>query len=203
MALKQIMTNKMLKEKLKSWNLILASNSPRRQNLLRQLGVQFKVNVKPVEEIFPEKLSGHQISDYLSLLKANEFNDDLRPNDLLITSDTIVWHHNNPLGKPTSLKHAVEMLQSLSESTHEVITSVCFTSKKKQKIFNDSTKVTFHKIKNDEIEFYINNFNPLDKAGAYGIQDWIGQIGIKKIEGSFFNVMGFPLHLVYKNLLEF
>jgi len=193
----------MLKEKLKSRNLILASNSPRRQNLLRKLGVDFKVNIKPVEEIFSEKLSGHQIPDYLSVLKANEFNDDLKPNDLLITSDTIVWHQNNAIGKPTSPNHAVKMLQSLSASTHEVITSVCFKSTKKQKVFNDSTRVTFREIKNDEIEFYVNNFNPFDKAGAYGVQDWIGQIGIKKIEGSFFNVMGFPLHLVYKNLLEF
>ena len=203
MVLNKITTNEMLKEKLKSWNLILASNSPRRQNLLKQLGVDFKVNIKPIEEIFPEKLTSHQIPDYLSLLKANEFNGDLKPNDLLITSDTIVWHQNKALGKPTSPKHAVKMLQSLSASTHEVITSVCLKSTKKQKIFNDSTKVTFREIKNDEIKFYINNFNPLDKAGAYGIQDWIGQIGIKKIEGSFFNVMGFPLHLVYKNLLEF
>ena len=193
----------MLKEKLKSWNLILASNSPRRQDLLRQLGVPFVVNVRPVEEIFPEKLLGHQISDYLSILKANVFNGDLKPKDLLITSDTIVWHHNSALGKPSSLKNATEMLQSLSASTHEVITSVCITSKKKQKIFNDSTKVTFREIKNDEIEFYINNFEVLDKAGAYGIQDWIGQVCVKKIEGSFFNVMGFPLHLVYKNLIEF
>jgi len=193
----------MLKEKLKSWNLILASNSPRRQDLLRQLGVPFVVNVRPVEEIFPEKLLGHQISDYLSILKANVFNCDLKPKDLLITGDTIVWHHNSALGKPSSLKNAAEMLQSLSASTHEVITSVCITSKKKQKIFNDSTKVTFREIKNDEIEFYINNFEVLDKAGAYGIQDWIGQVCVKKIEGSFFNVMGFPLHLVYKNLIEF
>lgn len=193
----------MLKEHLNKCRLILASGSPRRQDLLKQLGVPFEICVKPVDEVYPQKLSGHEISDYLSILKANAFKENLKPNDLLITSDTIVWHRNTAIGKPTSLKHAIEMLQNLSNSTHKVITSVCLTSTEKQQTFNALTKVSFRKLKIEEIEFYVNNYKPLDKAGAYGIQDWIGQVGVEKIEGSYFNVMGFPLNLVYSHLLEF
>ena len=193
----------MLKEHLNKRRLILASGSPRRQDLLKQLGVPFEICVKPVDEVYPQKLSGHEISDYLSILKANAFKENLKPNDLLITSDTIVWHRNTAIGKPTSLKHAIEMLQNLSNSTHKVITSVCLTSTEKQQTFNALTKVSFRKLKIEEIEFYVNNYKPLDKAGAYGIQDWIGQVAVEKIEGSYFNVMGFPLNLVYSHLLEF
>ena len=193
----------MLKEHLNKHHLILASGSPRRQDLLKELGVPFEICVKPVAEVYPQNLSGHKISDYLSILKANAFKEKLKPNDLLITSDTIVWHRNTAIGKPTSLKHASEMLQNLSNSTHKVITSVCLTSTEKQKTFNALTKVSFRKLKIEEIEFYVNNYKPLDKAGAYGIQDWIGQVGVEKIEGSYFNVMGFPLNLVYSHLLEF
>lgn len=193
----------MLKEHLNKRRLILASGSPRRQDLLKQLGVPFEICVKPIDEVYPKKLSGHEISDYLSILKANAFIENLKPNDLLITSDTIVWHLNTAIGKPTSLKHAIDMLQKLSNSTHKVITSVCLTSTEKQMTFNDLTKVSFRKLKIEEIEFYVNNYKPLDKAGAYGIQDWIGQVGVEKIEGSYFNVMGFPLNLVYSHLLEF
>ena len=193
----------MLKEHLNKRRLILASGSPRRQDLLKQFGVPFEICVKPVDEVYPQKLSGHEISDYLSILKANAFKENLKPNDLLITSDTIVWHRNTAIGKPTSLKHAIEMLQNLSNSTHKVITSVCLTSTEKQQTFNALTKVSFRKLKIEEIEFYVNNYKPLDKAGAYGIQDWIGQVGVEKIEGSYFNVMGFPLNLVYSHLLKF
>ena len=193
----------MLKEQLNKHRLILASGSPRRQDLLKQLGVPFEICVNPVDEVYPQKLSGHEISDYLSILKANASKENLKPNDLLITSDTIVWHRNTAIGKPTSLKNAVEMLQNLSNSTHKVITSVCLTSTEKQMTFNALTKVSFRKLKIEEIEFYVNNYKPLDKAGAYGIQDWIGQVGVEKIEGSYFNVMGFPLNLVYSHLLEF
>mgnify|MGYP002014170464 FL=1 len=201
--MKPITINEMLKEHLNKHHLILASGSPRRQDLLKELGVPFEICVKPVAEVYPQNLSGHKISDYLSILKANAFKEKLKPNDLLITSDTIVWHRNTAIGKPTSLKHASEMLQNLSNSTHKVITSVCLTSTEKQKTFNALTKVSFRKLKIEEIEFYVNNYKPLDKAGAYGIQDWIGQVGVEKIEGSYFNVMGFPLNLVYSHLLEF
>ena len=201
--MKPITIKEMLKEHLNNRRLILASGSPRRQDLLKQLGVPFEICVKPVDEVYPQKLSGHEISDYLSILKANAFKENLQPNDLLITSDTIVWHRNTAIGKPTSLKHAIEMLQNLSNSTHKVITSVCLTSTEKQQTFNALTKVSFRKLKIEEIEFYVNNYKPLDKAGAYGIQDWIGQVGVEKIEGSYFNVMGFPLNLVYSHLLKF
>lgn len=201
--MKPITIKEMLKEHLNKRRLILASGSPRRQDLLKQLGVPFEICVKPIDEVYPQKLSGHEISDYLSILKANAFIENLKPNDLLITSDTIVWHRNTAIGKPISLKHAIDMLQKLSNSTHKVITSVCLTSTEKQKTFNDLTKVSFRKLKIEEIEFYVNNYKPLDKAGAYGIQDWIGQVGVEKIEGSYFNVMGFPLNLVYSHLLEF
>ena len=201
--MKPVTIKEMLKEHLNKRRLILASGSPRRQDLLKQLGVPFEICVKPVDEVYPQKLSGHEISDYLSILKANAFKENLKPNDLLITSDTIVWHRNTAIGKPNSLKHAIEMLQNLSNSTHKVITSVCLTSTEKQKTFNALTKVSFRKLKIEEIEFYVNNYKPLDKAGAYGIQDWIGQVGVEKIEGSYFNVMGFPLNLVYSHLLEF
>ena len=201
--MKPITIKEMLKEHLNKHRLILASGSPRRQDLLKQLGVPFEICVKPIDEVYPQKLSGHEISDYLSILKANAFIENLKPNDLLITSDTIVWHRNTAIGKPTSLKHAIEMLQNLSNSTHKVITSVCFTSTEKQQTFNALTKVSFRKLKIEEIEFYVNNYKPLDKAGAYGIQDWIGQVGVDKIEGSYFNVMGFPINLVYSHLLEF
>ena len=201
--MKPVTIKEMLKEHLNKRRLILASGSPRRQDLLKQLGVPFEICVKPVDEVYPQKLSGHEISDYLSILKANAFKENLKPNDLLITSDTIVWHRNTAIGKPTSLKHAIEMLQNLSNSTHKVITSVCLTSTEKQQTFNALTKVSFRKLKIEEIEFYVNNYKPLDKAGAYGIQDWIGQVGVEKIEGSYFNVMGFPLNLVYSHLLKF
>ena len=125
--MRPITIKEMLKEHLNKRRLILASGSPRRQDLLKQLGVPFEICVKPVDEVYPQKLSGHEISDYLSILKANAFKENLKPNDLLITSDTIVWHRNTAIGKPTSLKHAVEMLQNLSNSTHKVITSVCLS----------------------------------------------------------------------------
>ena len=140
--MKPITIKEMLKEHLNNRRLILASGSPRRQDLLKQLGVPFEICVKPVDEVYPQKLSGHEISDYLSILKANAFKENLQPNDLLITSDTIVWHRNTAIGKPTSLKHAIEMLQNLSNSTHKVITSVCLTSTEKQQTFNALTKVS-------------------------------------------------------------
>ena len=127
----------------------------------------------------------------------------MTPKELLITSDTIVWHQNTALGKPKSKNEAFQMLQKLSEKTHEVITSVCLKSLKNEAIFNSTTKVTFKKLSEKEIEYYITNYNPMDKAGAYGIQDWIGQIGVVKIEGSYFNVMGFPIDKVYSQLLKF
>lgn len=193
----------MLKNRLKSKNLILASGSPRRQELLKTLGVPFEIRIKEIDEVYPKHLKKSEISDYLAQLKSNAFVEELNPKDLLITSDTIVWYHNMALGKPKSKDDAFQMLQKLSGKTHEVITSVCIKSLQKEDIFNCITKVTIKELSSEEIQFYIDNYNPMDKAGAYGIQDWIGQIGVTKIEGSYFNVMGFPIHKIYSQLLKF
>ena len=149
-----------------------------------------------------EPIDASSNSEYLSILKASVFND-LKPNDLLITGDTIVIHKGECLGKPKDKQEAFKMLQTLSNSSHEVISSVCFTFAEKQIVVSDSTKVFFKKLSENEIKFYIENYNPFDKAGAYGIQEWIGAVGVKKIEGSYNTVMGLPTHLVYKTLMEF
>ena len=191
----------MLREKLKNHNIILASGSPRRQAFFKELNLDFTIQVKAVDETYPSNLKRSEITDYLSQLKASVF-VDLDENDILITSDTIVWKDEKALGKPKDFGEAKEMLQNLSGQMHEVITSVCFTSKEFQITVNDLTKVWFKKLSEEEIDFYINNYKPFDKAGSYGIQEWIGYIGIEKIEGCYFNVMGLPTRLVYKTLTE-
>ena len=193
----------MLKDKLKDYNIILASGSPRRQAFFKTLDLDFEIKLKPVKEEYPNRLKHFEISDYLAQLKSLAFENELKPKDILITSDTIVWHNNNALGKPRNEEDAFNMIKSMSGQTHDVITSVCFKTVNSQKTINAVTKVSFKEFTDDEIWYYIKNFKPLDKAGAYGIQDWIGQIGVTKIEGSYFNVMGLPTHLVYKTLLEF
>lgn len=192
----------MLKEQLANYTIILASSSPRRQELLTSLNIDFEVRLKPVKENFPDYLCHHEISDFLAVLKSRPFIKDLKSKEILITSDTIVWHNNKALGKPKTQQEAIDMLKSLSHQTHEVITSVCFTTYNTQKTINSVTRVKFKELSDDEIWYYVTKYNPMDKAGAYGIQDWIGQIGIVKIEGSYFNVMGLPIDLVYKNLLD-
>ncbi|MFH4966317.1 Maf-like protein [Gaetbulibacter sp. M235] len=192
----------MLNEKLKDHHIILASGSPRRQSFFKDLGLDFEIRLKPVIEEYPLRLRHFEISDYLAQLKALPFKDDLKDKEVLITSDTIVWHNNKALGKPIDENDAFDMLKSISNATHEVITSVCFTTKTTQKTLSDVTKVTFKNLTDDEINYYIKTCKPFDKAGAYGIQEWIGQIGVTKIEGSYFNVMGLPVHLVYKVLSE-
>ncbi|TVZ60002.1 septum formation protein [Flavobacteriaceae bacterium MAR_2010_105] len=190
----------MLNDSLSNYQIILASGSPRRQQFFKDLGLDFVVRLKPVKEEYPQRLLHFEISDYLAQLKALPFRETLNDNDILITSDTIVWHENKALGKPRDASEAFEMIKSMSGKTHEVITSVCFTTTKFQKTVNATTKVKFKDFSNEEIEYYISNYQPFDKAGAYGIQEWIGQIGITSIEGSYFNVMGLPTHLVYKTL---
>ena len=190
----------MLSEKIKNFNLILASGSPRRQQFFKDLGLDFEISLKPVDEEYPNRLRHFEISDYLAQLKSLPFKDELKPNDILITSDTIVWNDNKALGKPLSKENAFQMLQSMSNKTHEVITSVCFTTSSTQKTVNAVTKVTFKTLSESEINYYLDNYKPFDKAGAYGIQEWIGHIGITNIEGSYFNVVGLPTHLVYKTL---
>lgn len=191
----------MLNEKLKDKHIILASGSPRRQDFFKNLGLDFEVRLKPVKEEYPLRLRHFEISDYLAQLKSLPFLDELNPNDILVTSDTIVWHNEKALGKPKNNAEAFTMISSLSGKTHEVVTSVCIRNTSFQKTINSVTKVTFKVLTEDEIWYYINTYSPLDKAGAYGIQEWIGQIGVTKIEGSYFNVMGLPTHLVYSTLI--
>ncbi len=192
----------MLKEKLKNHHIILASGSPRRQDFFKDLGIDFEVRLKPVKEEYPERLRHFEISNYLAQLKSLPFENELQPNDILITSDTIVWHNEKALCKPRNKQEGFNMLRSLSGKSHEVITSVCFKTLSSEITVYDITKVNFKELSDEEIWYYINNFNPVDKAGAYGIQEWIGQIGVTHIEGSYFNVMGLPIHLVYKTLNE-
>lgn len=190
----------MLHKKLNNYNIILASASPRRHQIFKDLGVDFEIRLKPVKEEYPDRLRHFEISDYLAQLKSLPFENELKPLDILITSDTIVWHNNIAIGKPEDEAHAFQMIKSLCNGTHEVITSVCFKMIGFEKTINNVTKVTFGHLTDDEILYYINTFKPMDKAGAYGIQDWIGQVAVTRIEGSYFNVMGFPVHAVYKTL---
>jgi septum formation protein len=190
----------MLNEKLKNHHIILASGSPRRQAFFKSLGLDFEIRLKPVAEDYPPRLKHFEISDYLAQLKALPFKNELKDNDILITSDTIVWHNNQALGKPKHEEEAFKILKSLSNATHDVITSVCFTTKTFEKTLNAVTKVSFKNLTDEEILYYIKTCKPFDKAGAYGIQEWIGEIGVTKIEGSYFNVMGLPTHIVYKTL---
>ncbi|MGK0428125.1 MAG: septum formation protein [Ulvibacter sp.] len=192
----------MLKEKLKNYNIILASGSPRRQEFFRLLDLDFTIDVREVEEVYDtETLEKSKITDYLAQLKASAF-EDLSEKDIVITSDTIVWKDGAAMGKPTDKEDAKSMLKNLSGKNHEVFTSVSFTSKNFQKTINDSTKVWFNTLTDEEIEYYLTKYQPYDKAGSYGIQDWIGYIGIERIEGCFFNVMGLPTRLVYKMLTK-
>lgn len=192
----------MLQEKLKGYSLILASGSPRRQQFFRALQLDFEIRTRAVEEKYPEQLKGPEISDYLAQLKANAFKGELKPGEILITSDTVVWHNEKSLAKPASTSEAFTMLKILSGDWHEVITSVCFTTVTEQRTVADTTKVKFKKLTDEEIRFYVSTYKPFDKAGGYGIQDWIGMIGIKKIKGSYPNVVGLPTHLVYKTLMD-
>lgn len=192
----------MLQEKLKDHHIILASGSPRRQQFFEELEINFEIRLKPVKEIYPDHLQGEEITNYLAELKAAAFEGDLNTGDVLITSDTIVWHEGKALEKPKDPAQALEMIQSLCGKTHEVITSVCFKTPETLKTVHAVTRVTFSKLEDDEIKHYIDRYRPFDKAGAYGIQEWIGLIGVEHIEGSYFNVVGLPTHLVYQTLLE-
>ena len=196
------MTNNPLKVALTPYRIILASGSPRRQQFFKEMGLDFEVRLKPVKEIYPEELKGAEISDYLSCLKADSLKNTLVSGEILITSDTVVWHEGRSLAKPANKGEAFEMLKTLSDNSHNVITSVCFTTTKGQKVINSTTEVTFDKLSDEEIGYYIDKHKPFDKAGGYGIQEWIGLIGITKIKGSYTNVVGLPTHLVYKTLKE-
>lgn len=193
----------MLNEQLQPYHLILASGSPRRQQFFKELGLNFEIRLKEIEEIYPPHLQAAEITNYLAELKANAFSAELQANDILVTSDTIVWHQNECLGKPKDYQDAFLMLQKLSNATHQVITSVCLKTSQKSETFHAITKVTFKPLSDNEIRYYLDNYQPFDKAGSYAIQEWIGYIGITKIEGSYTNVVGMPMHLVYNKLLTF
>jgi septum formation protein len=192
----------MLIEKLKKFHIILASASPRRQEFFKKLGLDFEVRLKPIDEIFPNHLKGTDIANFLARLKSEPFLKELKAPDILITSDTVVWYKDTFLGKPEDEEQACFMLKTLSGDWHEVITSVCFTSLNDQRLVNCTTKVKFKVLTDEEIWYYIKKYQPLDKAGGYGIQDWIGLIGIEEIKGSYSNVVGLPTHLVYKTLMD-
>jgi septum formation protein len=190
-------------EDLKKYQFILASKSPRRQYLLKDLGLNFEIRTKDVDESFPEQLQAQQIALYLAEKKAKAFEDGLTDQTIVITSDTIVWIENQVLNKPVDKADAIRMLQLLSGKMHEVYTGVCLKSKHKTESFFACTKVYFKPLSLQEIEYYVSNYNPYDKAGAYGAQEWIGYIAVEKIEGSYFNVMGLPLKELYEYLLNF
>ncbi|ANH60700.1 Maf-like protein [Dokdonia donghaensis] len=191
----------MLKEKLKNHNLILASGSPRRQQFFKELDLDFTIQLKPVDETFPDHLQGAEITDYLAKLKAAAFTD-LQATDILVTSDTIVWFNGVALNKPEDRDEAYAMIAALSGNSHEVITSVAFTTKESQTVINDTTTVTFKELTEEEINYYIDNYQSYDKAGGYGIQEWFGYIAVTRLKGSYFNVMGMPLHKVYETLMQ-
>ncbi len=185
------------------FNIILASKSPRRQQLLHDLGLKFTVQTKEVDEIYPGNLSREQVPVYLAELKATPFLSGLLDNDLVITADTVVCLGEQILGKPKDRTEATKILKDLSDGEHQVITGVCLTSNNKSHSFYSITNVRFKQLTSDEIDYYISEFKPYDKAGAYGIQEWIGAIGITHIEGSFYNVMGLPIQKLYEEIQKF
>ena len=185
---------------LNNYNIVLASQSPRRHELLRGLNIPFDVEEIDVEESYPIQLVGVDIPMYLAEKKADAYIDKMQENTLLITADTIVWHEGTVFGKPTDKEDATRMLKSLSGKTHQVITGVCISTLMKRKIFHVISEVRFARLNPDEIEYYLLNFQPYDKAGAYGVQERIGYIGVEYIEGSYFNVMGLPVQRLYTEL---
>jgi len=192
-----------LMNRMEKYHIILASQSPRRQKLLKQLGFDFTLKTVEVEETYPPGLRMEEIPVFLAERKAMPFNGTLKGKDLLITADTIVWHENRVLGKPQNREQAIDMLSSLSNKKHQVVTGVCLKSEKKQKSFYAVSSVFFTSLRPEEITYYIDRYHPFDKAGAYGIQEWIGTIGISRIEGSFYNVMGLPVQKLYHEILHF
>jgi septum formation protein len=190
-------------DNLTNKKIILASKSPRRQELLKGLGLTFETRTKDIPEDYPAELEAEKVPLYLAEKKANAFIPELNPNEIIITSDTIVIHKGIILEKPLSHQHAQQMLRTLAGSTHTVVTGVCIQSVDKKELFSDHTQVEFNPLTDSEIDYYIDNYKPFDKAGSYGAQDWIGLVAIRKLEGSYFNVMGLPVHLVYERLKSF
>ncbi|WP_165352974.1 Maf family nucleotide pyrophosphatase [Flavobacterium dauae] len=190
-----------LQEKYNNYQIILASNSPRRKQFLSDLGLTFNVKPANVNEEYPSHLQGKDIALYIAQQKASVFNN-LDTNEVVITCDTIVWINDEALGKPKNSTDAKKMLQKLSGKTHEVISAVCIKSNQKEHLFYDVTQVTFNTLNSLDIDYYVDTFKPFDKAGSYGIQEWIGLIGIEKINGSYTNVVGMPMEKLYKELIK-
>ncbi len=184
-----------------NYHLILASNSPRRKELLTGIDIEYEIRTLPdIEETYTNDTPPEKVAEYLALKKTTAYLPQLKDNELLITADTVVLLNNKVYGKPMDNAEAKRMLRELSGQTHWVITGVCLTSTKKQVAFSDTTRVTFTELSEEEIEYYVERYSPLDKAGAYGVQEWIGYVAVKHIEGSYFNVMGLPIHRVYEEL---
>ncbi len=191
-------------EQLKKYRIILASQSTRRQKLLQGLGIKFTIFTKKnIIENFPEDMPLKEVPRHLADLKSKAYESELGSNKILITADTVVILEEKIIGKPKSIAEAKEMLRRLSGKKHTVVTGVSLRDKYKQKLFSVPTDVYFKKLTDEEINYYIDTYKPVDKAGAYGIQEWIGYIAVEKIEGSYFNVMGLPVHELYRNLIEF
>jgi len=181
-------------------NIILASKSPRRQELLKGLDIAFEIRTKDVNEDFPAELLDCKVAAYLAEKKADAFKEELAENELLITSDTTVLINGKVLNKPANKEEAVKMLKELSGRVHQVISGVCMMDKSKKIVFDDTTEVHFRPLTDEEIHHYIDNYHPFDKAGAYGVQEWIGYAAVYKLVGSFYTVMGLPVHRVYEEL---
>lgn len=179
--------------------IILASSSPRRQYLMKEAGFNFTVEKPDVDESFPSEMPVDQVAKYLAAKKAEYFRPRMN-NEIIVTADTVVILFDRIMNKPQDRNEAIEMLSTLSGRTHIVMTGVCIASKEKEESFDDTTEVTFQSLTKEEIEFYVDTYKPYDKAGAYGAQDWIGMVAIQKISGSYFNVMGLPIHKVYQHL---
>lgn len=190
-----------LQKKYNDYQIILASNSPRRKQFLKDLGLTFTVKPANVNEEYPSQLQGKDIALYIAQQKASVFTN-LKTNEMVITCDTIVWIDNEALGKPENKEEAIQMLQQLSGKTHEVISAVCIKSNQKEQLFYDVTEVRFNNLNLLDIEYYVDTFKPFDKAGSYGIQEWIGLIGIEKINGSYTNVVGMPMEKLYNELIK-
>jgi septum formation protein len=185
------------------FRIILASRSPRRQELMKDLGLKFEIVTRDYDESYPDELSGGEIALYVAKAKASTFKNGIAENEIVIAADTIVWCNSKVLGKPVDKTDAIRILKEISGNTHEVITGVSLLSANKEVAFTVVTKVTFEVLTDEEIEYYIDNFHPYDKAGAYGIQEWIGITSCSRIEGSYFNVVGLPVQRLYKELQEF
>ena len=185
------------------YKIVLASASPRRHQLMHDAGFDFEIRLKNTEEVYPKDLPSVQVPEYLAHLKADAFKNELKADELLVTADTVVCLGAKILGKPKSRENAIEMLQLLSGQKHTVVTGVCLTTCDKQTSFSSYTDVYFKELTKDEIVYYVDTYEPFDKAGAYGIQEWIGYIGIGRIDGSFYNVMGLPVQKLYETLKAF